>query len=648
MLKDLTNQSTEIVEIPGLGPERIKSVIYPSALEAATALARRVADKIKRRASQNRSLVLGIPTGTTPLPFYKELVRIHKEEKLSFSHVIIFCLDEYFPMDPSSVHSYNHYINQNFFDKVDILEENRHTLKGDVPAEGLHEYCASYETAILIAGGIDIQILGVGRTGHLGFNEPGSPEATTTRAVTLDKLTRLDAAEEFLGIGNVPRKALTMGLGTIMKAKKVYLMAWGHSKAAVVKKSLEGEVTNSMPPTIIQHHSNAEFFLDRDAASELTRFHTPWLVGPCDWDDRLIRKAVVWLCLKVNKAVLKLTNRHYVDNGLGDLIAKHGPSGQINIKVFNDLQHTITGWPGGKPGVEDINRPERRSPHPKRCLIFSPHPDDDVISMGGTLSRLVEQGHEVHVAYQTSGNVAVADEYIKKYLLFIENYKKQFSVVNDETAKINKRIVDFLDNKGSEDMDSLEIRKLKSSVRRGEAIAACEYFNIPKERLHFLDLPFYETGLSQKSPPGKDDIHLVKKIISDIKPHQIFAAGDLADPHGTHKVCMEIILDALEELKKEGPPWLNDTWLWLYRGAWQEWELDQVDMAVPISPDELGKKTKAILKHTSQKDGALFMGEDNREFWQRAEERNRGTAELYDALGMAEYEAFELFVRYLF
>lgn len=371
-------------------------------------------------------------------------------------------------------------------------------------------------------------------------------------------------------------------------------------------------------------------------------------MGPCDWTDRLIRKAVVWLCLRVNKPVLKLTDRHYSDHGLGDLITKHGPSNAINIKVFNDLQHTISGWPGGKPGVDDSNRPERKDPFPKKCVVFSPHPDDDVISMGGTLSRLVEQNHEVHVAYQTSGNVAVADEYIIKYLQFMEDYETLFDTKGDRSAEITAGLRKFLAEKDTEEMDTPEIRRLKAFVRRGEAVAACRYFKIPEKRLHFLDLPFYETGLVEKRPPGDEDVEIVMNLLEEIQPHQIFAAGDLADPHGTHRVCIEVVLEALRRLKNKETPWLEECWLWLYRGAWQEWELDKVDMAVPISPDELAAKTKAILKHTSQKDGALFMGEDQREFWQRAEERNRATAQLYDRLGMAEYEAIEVFVRHRF
>lgn len=645
---DLEQHPFEPILIPGTGPERIRTIIHSDSESAVDELSAIVAEKIRSRAEQGRTLVLGLPTGTTTVPFYRALIRLHLEEGLSFDNVVVFALDEYYPLPQDSPHSYYTFLKQDFFSKVNLRPENIHTLNGAVPEDELYDYCASYEAAIAQAGGIDIQILGVGRMGHLGFNEPGAPTSTTTRAVTLDKLTRSDAVEEFLGLENVPPKALTLGLGTIMKAKRIYLMAWGKAKAPVVKDALEGEVSNRVPPTILRHHSNAVFYLDAGAAEALTRFNTPWLVGPCDWTDRLIRKAVVWLCLRVDKPVLKLTDTHYSDNGLGELVTRKGPAGRINIKVFNDLQHTISGWPGGKPEVDDTHRPERKWPHPKRVVVFSPHPDDDVISMGGTLSRLVEQGHEVHVAYQTSGNVAVADEYILKFLHFIESYERIFELPSEKSSVISGEIRKFIQNRKNEQMDTLEIRRLKSLVRRGEAVAACNSFGIAEDMLHFMDLPFYETGLAEKKPPGDQDIQMVMNLLDEIKPHQIYAAGDLADPHGTHKVCIEIILSALSRLKEQKPSWLENCWLWLYRGAWQEWELEKVDMAVPISPDELSAKTRAILKHSSQKDGALFMGEDSREFWQRAEDRNRSTAILYDQLGMAEYEAMELFIRHHF
>jgi len=638
----------ETLVIPGTGPERIRTIIYPEFQSAAEELARIIARKIRQREAEGRRLVLGLPTGTTPIPVFRELVGIHRKENLSFKNLVVFVLDEYYPLSPESPSSYNHLLHKELFSQVDIPADNIHTLRGDVPEEELYDYCAAYEKAITEAGGMDIQLLGVGRTGHLGFNEPGSPTTTATRVVSLDKLTRIDASEVFLGLENVPPKALTLGIETIMSARQVYLMASGSVKATIIREVLEGEVSTRIPPTVLQHHTNAVVFLDQAAASGLTRFINPWLVGACDWTDRLIRKAVVWLCLRVEKPVLKLTDRHYSDNGLGELITKHGPAGKINIKVFNDLQHTISGWPGGKPEVDDQYRPERNTPYPKRCVVFSPHPDDDVISMGGTLSRLVEQKHQVHVAYQTSGNMAVADEYIVKHLHFIENYQRFFSLSSEASIQTGRKIRENLANRTFQDADSGEIRRLKGLIRRGEAVTACGSFGIPEEQLHFLDLPFYEASQTEKQPFGREDVAMVVDLLETIKPHQIFAAGDLADPHGTHKICIEIVMEALAVLKGRNTAWLKDCWLWLYRGAWQDWDLEAVDMAVPISPDELAAKTRAILKHTSQKDGALFMGEDSREFWQRAEDRNRATARLYDRLGMAEYEAMELFVRHRF
>lgn len=636
----------EECEIDGTGPERIHTRIFTDAGDAASAVAKRIGKLIRRREEEGKTLVLGLASDPVLIPLFRELLKIHQEEGCSFRHLVIFHLNEYYSLAPDSLHSLSGFLKRTFLQYTDIPETSIHILRGDIPEEELFDHCSRYEELIEECGGIDIQLLTASRRGHLGFNEPGSPDTCRTRAVRLDRYTRIDAAEEFLGPDSVPRKALTMGIATIMSARQLILFAKGKEKAAMVKECLEGVVSRHMPPTILQHHTAAECYIDRDAASGLSRFHTPWLVGPCEWNDRLIRKAVVWLCMKVDKPVLKLTDSHYYDHGLGDLLAKKGPRNDLNIKVFNDLQHTITGWPGGKPGVEDVNRPERKSPYPKRCVVFSPHPDDDVISMGGTLARLAEQKHQVHVAYQTSGSVAVADEYIQKYLRFIGDYDGLFGLDDQRHRDIRSKILSSLESKKADAMDLPEVRRLKAFVRRGEAVAACRYFDIPEERIHFLDLPFYETGLVEKRPPGEEDIQIVMDLLDEVEPHQIFAAGDLADPHGTHKVCIEVLLEAVKRLKKRGRAWLEECRIWLYRGAWQEWEIEKVDMAVPISPDELAAKTKAILKHSSQKDGALFMGEDRREFWQRAQERNRATAQLYDKLGMAEYEAIEVFVRY--
>lgn len=495
-------------------------------------------------------------------------------------------------------------------------------------------------------GGIDIQILGIGRTGHIGLNEPGSAMNSLTRLISLDDITRTEAGSDFFGKDFVPRKAISMGIKTILKAERIRLLAWGEGKANVLKKTIEGDVTEEVPASFLQKHANTEVILDEAAAAELTRIKTPWLIDSVVWTSQLIRKAVVWLCLKVDKPILKLTDRDYNDNGMGDLLAEKGSAYQINIKVFNELQHTITGWPGGKPNADDTNRPERKSPFPKRVIVFSPHPDDDVISMGGTLLRLVEQGHDVHVAYETSGNVAVSDDDVLRYLDFMSAYTSTLSDGNKELLAQRDKIKAFFKNKKADQVDLPEIRTIKTMIRQGEAKAACRYANVKPENVHFLNLPFYETGGVEKKPIGEADIEIVGQLIKDVKPHQIYAAGDLSDPHGTHRVCLDAIFRAIDVLKIED--WMKDCWVWLYRGAWHEWDIHQIEMAVPISPDEVTRKRNAIFKHQSQKDGAMFLGGDMREFWQRAEDRNRGTAITYDKLGMAEYEAFEAFVRYEF
>jgi glucosamine-6-phosphate deaminase len=533
----------------------------------------------------------------------------------------------------------------NLFNHVDILPENIHIPDGTILLDEVHDFCREYEKKIESAGGIDLLLLGIGRSGHIGFNEPGSGRNTKTRIITLDPLTRQEEAKQFRGFINVPRSAITVGISTILNAKKIILSAFGETKARVIKQMVEDEPTNQVPASYIQFHSNARVFLDNGAALQLIRMKTPWLLDSMDWaEDRLIRKAVLWLCSKTGKPLLKLTGKDYNDYGLSDLLATVGSAYKINIKVFNDLQHTITGWPGGKPNVDDTFRPERAQPEVKRVIIFSPHPDDDVISMGGTLLRLIEQGHDVHVAYQVSGNFAVSDEYVTRFLDFHQEYINFYDHEN-HIAKIQQdKILSFIKNKKDNDIDIPDLRKVKSLIRRMEARSALRYFGLKDENIHFLDLPFYETGLKSKAPIGETDVKIIMNLVEMIHPHQIFAAGDLSDPHGTHRVCLDAIFVALEHLKHKA--WMHECWVWLYRGAWAEWEADEIEMAVPISPIELSRKREAILRHQSQKEGAMFMGEDEREFWQRAEERNRSTANLYDQLGMAEYEAMEAFVKY--
>jgi glucosamine-6-phosphate deaminase len=626
--------------------EKIPTVIFHNSMDASRAVAEEIAAIIKIKQLEGKMCVLGFPTGSTPIKVYEELVRLHQKEGLSFSNVVTFNLDEYYPMMPDAIQSYVRFMHEYLFDHIDILPENINIPDGTLPKEKVNDYCRQYEEKVKKLGGIDLQILGIGRTGHIGFNEPGSDIKSKTRLITLDHITRADAASDFFGEENVPRTAITMGVGSIQEAKRVILMSWGELKAEIIQKTVEGPLTDAVPATYLQNHPDATVVLDQAAAAELTRMKTPWLIGSCTWDDKLIRKATVWLCLKTGKPILKLTDRDYNDNGMSDLVADKGPAYAINIKVFNDLQHTITGWPGGKPKADDTYRPERANPYPKRVLVFSPHPDDDVISMGGTLIRLVEQGHEVHAAYQTSGNIAVFDDDVFRFAGFVSDYFHSFFPEQEKKIKDSyRKVISFLQNKKPGQIDSPGVQRIKALIREGEASAACRYVGIPDERIHFLNMPFYQTGLVKKKPIGKKDVEIIVKMLKAIKPHQVLAAGDLSDPHGTHRLCLDAILLALDHVKKE--KWMKDCYVWLYRGAWQEWDISDIHMAVPLSPGELSRKIKAIFKHQSQKDKALFPGSDDREFWQRAEARNRATADLYNRVGMAEYEAFEAFVRYV-
>ena len=619
--------------------EKNHNVIFKSSVEASKVVAQEIAALVKSKQAENQPCVLGLATGSSPIKVYEELVRMHKEDGLSFHNVITFNLDEYFPMTKENRQSYHYFMHQHLFNHIDIKPENINIPDGTVVLEELNQYCIDYETKIKNAGGIDFQLLGIGRTGHVGFNEPGSHINSGTRIITLDHITRVDASSDFNGIDNVPKRAITMGVSTILKSKRIVLMAWGQNKAAVIKRTIQGEITSEVPATFLQNHSNATFVLDQFAASELTRFETPWLVGECVWTQELKSKAIIWLCKETKQSILKLTDRDYNNNGMSDLLAQEGSAYDLNINMFNVLQHTITGWPGGKPNTDDSHRPERANPAKKRVILFSPHPDDDVISMGGTFSKLIKQGHDVHVVYQTSGNIAVTDDEVLKFAEVCRDF------IGKDTSEINfESVINFLNNKTENQIDSLEVRKLKGLIRRRESYAATRYIGLNDEKTHFLDLPFYETGQIKKNPLGLDDIAIVKDIIAKIKPHQVFAAGDLADPHGTHEVCLNAIFEAMKQLKSES--YMNDCWLWLYRGAWHEWDIHEIDMAVPLSPDEVTIKRHAILYHQSQKDRVMFQGNDSREFWVRAEERNKNTAKLYDDLGLAEYEAIEAFKRF--
>ncbi len=625
--------------------ERMDITLFPNSHTASRFIAEQIGSAIREKQKKKEHIVLGLATGSSPIKIYSELIRMHKQEGLSLANVITFNLDEYYPMDPKSLHSYHHFMQEHLFEHVDIPPSQIHIPKGVLPLDAIEQYCADYEKMIIEAGGIDIQLLGIGRTGHIGFNEPGAELSSQTRLVRLDNITRRDAADDFGGLEHVPYKAITMGMKTILAAREIYIVAWGEHKAEIVKQAIECEPNTSVPATFLQNHDHCRFILDLAAANNLTRVQTPWKVGNCAWKEDLIHKAVIWLSRLLEKPILKLTDEDYAENGLSELLLKVDSAYQINITVFNRLQHTITGWPGGKPYTDDTHRPERAQPVHKRVLVFSPHPDDDVISMGGTLQRLVDQGHEVHVAYQTSGNIAVHHHDALRYIEFFEELSAldelSDTVLSNEALQEAKRV---LSTDGGAD-DAL-VRKIKALIRRGEARMAARFCGLSDKQIHFLDMPFYETGRVRKNDIGPEDMQRITDLLYAIKPHQVFAAGDLADPHGTHRICLNAIIDALKSLKHQA--WVADCWLWLYRGAWQEFDIDQIQMAVPLSPEELLKKRNAIFLHQSQKDTPPFPGDDQREFWQRSEERNRTTAGLYRKLGLAEYEAIEAFRRYEF
>ena len=623
--------------------EKMHVEVFGNSDDASVAVAHEIANLIRARAYQRKKCVLGLATGSSPIRVYDELVRLHREEGLSFANVVTFNLDEYFGLEKSNHRSYWYFMHEHLFDHVDIDPQNIHLPSGTVELDDVYQHCVEYEEQIERHGGLDFQLLGIGRTGHVGFNEPGSNSRSLTRLITLDHLTRVDAAADFQGITNVPTRAITMGIDTIRKAKRVILVAWGHKKAEVVQGAVEGERTSALPASFLQDHDNLTVLLDAEAASDLRRFKTPWLVGPCKWTPALTRKAVVWLSAHLDKPILKLTERDYNNHGMSDLLALGNSAYELNIQMFNTLQRTITGWPGGKPNVSDTDRPERAEPAVKRVILFSPHPDDDVISMGGTFLRLVEQGHDVHVAYQTSGNIAVSDADALRYAEFAEDMNELAGVENKDL----KASIEHLRHPDpAAEADPLDVRRIKGAIRRGEATAGARFVGLRDDHIHFLDLPFYESGKNKKLPLSQDDIDIIKRLIQQVRPHQIFAAGDLADPHGTHKVCLDAIFAALEQLR--GDESIKDTYLWLYRGAWQEWPIHEIEMAIPLSPQEVDKKRQAIFFHQSQKDNVMFQGEDDREFWQRAEQRNRGTARAYNQLGLTEYEAIEAFRRWHF
>ncbi len=625
--------------------EKIPTEIFDTEREGSAKVAEEIATLIKAKQAANEKCVLGLTSGKSMVGIYSELVRLHKKENVSFNNVIVFLLFEYYPLTGKLQGSFGQLKNM-LLDHVDIPAENIFYPDGTMDKHQIMQACAAYEQKIAALGGIDLQLLGIGRSGNIGFNEPGSLTNSQTRLILLDTLSREDAAEFFSNAEMVPVSAITLGISTILKAKRIVLVAWGEHKSTVVKNAVEGPMSETIPASYLQLHSNVKMVIDLHAASELTRISMPWLVTSCEWDSKLIRRAIVWLCMKLKKPILKLTNKDYNDNGLSELLAIYGSAYNVNIRIFNDLQHTITGWPGGKPNADDSNRPERALPYPKRIVIFSPHPDDDVISMGGTFKRLIDQKHKVHVAYQTSGNIAVADHEVIRFLSFVKGFKDLFDSHNDVIQKKYEAMRNFLlYEKKENDVDTPEILEVKALIRRGEAKAACRYLGLSSQNVHFLNLPFYETGTVKKNDLSQKDIDIIKDLLQQIQPHQIYAAGDLADPHGTHKICLDAVLAAIDELKDE--EWMKDCRVWMYRGAWKEWEIDHIEMAVPLSPEELKNKRNAILRHQSQMESAPYLGNDERLFWQRSEERNRATAELYTQLGLASYEAIEAFVRYI-
>ena len=625
--------------------EKIPTNIFETSEEGVVQIANEIVAKIQDKQREGTFCTIAIGTGASLRPLFTELIRKHKDEGVSFRNVVFFNLYEYYPLTEGAGSSFSH-LNKLFLSQIDIDRQNIFTMDGSIPQEAIIEHCRLYEQRIQSFGSLDMVIMGIGREGNIGMNEPGSHASSTTRLILIDATSRSEAAHN-IGVDNLPPCSITMGINTIMGARKVYMLAWGEDKADIIRSAVEDKVSDTLPASYLQLHANTSVCVDLAAAAHLTRIQRPWLVTSCEWNDKLVRSAIVWLCTTLNKPILKLTNKDYNENGLSELLALYGSAYNANIKVFNDLQHTITGWPGGKPNADDTYRPERAKPFPKRVVVFSPHPDDDVISMGGTLRRLVQQGHEVHVAYETSGNIAVGDEEVVRFMHFINGFNQLFEnsedkVISDKYAEIKQ----FFSTKKEGDMDTRDILTIKGLIRRGEARTACTFNRIPLSRCHFLDLPFYETGKIEKNPISEADVEIVLNLLREVKPHQIYVAGDLADPHGTHRVCTDAVFAAIDEEKNAGAEWLKDCRIWMYRGAWAEWEIENIEMAVPLSPEELRAKRNSILKHQSQMESAPFLGNDERLFWQRSEDRNRGTASLYDQLGLACYEAMEAFVEY--
>lgn len=630
--------------------EHVPLSVFGGNAEASNAVADEIAELIRSRQSAGKRVVLGLATGSTPLNLYAELIRRHREDGLSFANVTTFNLDEYFGLKPDHPQSYHHFMRANFFDHIDIARDAVHIPSGIVPPTEVDAHCHAYEEAIHRAGGIDFQVLGIGRTGHIGFNEPGSPARSRTRLVTLDPLTRRDASSDFGGEESTPRYAITMGVRTILEARRIVLLAWGQHKADIVREAIEGPVSAQVTASFLQEHEQSRFVLDTSAAGALTRFRTPWLIGPLEdqglrWDERMTRRAILWLSRKNRKPILKLTDEDYNEAGLQDLLRCHGSAYETNLAGFYQMQHTITGWPGGRDPrrTKSGDAPARplksasASVFPKRILVLSPHPDDSVISMGGTLCRLAEHGHDVRVVCQVSGANAVSDESVWRALRF------SIEALNPADAPRAQAFCETFE-RGENPAPSSEVLRWKALIRRLEAIAAGRVCGIKPERVQFLDLPFYQAATGKRRQLSPVDVDQMTDVLCRLQPHLIFAAGDLDDPHGTHRLCLRALRDALARCRTD--EWCRQTELWLYRGAWAEWDADEIDMAVPLSPEEVLHRRRAIFRHETQKDQALFLGNDRREFWQRTEDRSRRLAATYNDLGLAEYEAMEAFKRY--
>ncbi len=611
-----------------------RHTIIPTRVFGSTAGANRIvavmfADLIRERATAGQQAVLGLATGSTPLGVYRELIRMHKEEGLDFTNVVTFNLDEYYPMESTRLQSYRQWMQHVLFDQINIPRDQTHVPDGTVPRHQVNEFCEHYEQLIQEAGGIDLQILGIGRTGHIGFNEPGSTVDSRTRLVTLDPVTRKDAASDFFGEQNVPQQAITMGVGTILAARRIVTMAFGEHKSSIIRRAVEGRMTEEIAASFLQTHGNTQFVIDEAAAAELTDFKTPWLLGHIDWTPEIIKRALIWLCLQTQKALLKLEDEDLRAHGMHELLREHGPAQRLAETVFHQMLNTICYCPTGEP--------------PKPVVVFSPHPDDDVISMGGTLIHLVRSGHSTHVAYMTSGNIAVFDHDVARFVDFVMRFNRLFLSDDQRSPKLAAEITRFLGRKEPGEVDTPDVLNIKAMIRETEARAAAISVGVADDHLHFLRLPFYETGAIEKKPMAEEDIQVVFDLLDRLRPAEIYVAGDLSDPHGTHRVCADIIFAAVQRMAEKG----HKITAWLYRGAWQEWEPRDIDRAVPLTPEDLRLKREAIFMHESQKDEAMFPGPyDTREFWERAEDRNRHTAVLYNQLGLPEYYAMEGFVRW--